>query len=809
MFKDKDDFIAAYKTAFVEESGNAFEDSDMERRYYILVNMIRERLSQDWLKSRERFRENGHKQVFYFSMEFLMGKLLVDYLLGLGLYDTVAEGLAELGLDLQELAAYESDAGLGNGGLGRLAACFLDSMAYLGIPGNGNGIRYRYGFFKQKIIDGFQAEMPDNWLINGYPWEIRKPEKSVIVRYKGTVKEKWVDGHLTVVHEGYEPVRAVPYDVPVIGFGGKTINNLRLWSAEPVNEVFDLSSFNRGELSLAIRSRSEVEAISYILYPEDSSPAGRELRLKQEYFFVAAGIQNIVSTFIKRGGDLAHFSRKIAIHINDTHPALAIPELMRVLMDENGVPWNRAWETTVQTMSYTNHTIPAGAGKMGRSLFRPPAAADLPNRAGNRPPLPGGTGHPRRRWGERYRDPAPRFRLDGEPRRYRQPFRQWRRQTAHRDLKNTVLKDFYRIFPDRFSNKTNGVSHRRFLLKANPKLSALIGRTIGEGWLYRPQDLIKLKDRAGDAIFLTELAAVKYENKCRLARHIFERTGTTVDPNSIFDVHIKRIHAYKRQLLNVLKIMALYDAVKENPDALARPLTFLFAGKAASGYHYAKTIIKLINTVAEQINGDAAIDGRLKVVFLEDFNVSASEIICPATDISEQISTASKEASGTGNMKFMFNGAVTLGTMDGANVEIHDIVGPENMFAFGLSAQEVLHLYRHGGYCSWDLYHSDPLLRTIVDHLIDGSLPGDRSQFCAVYDDLLRDNDPFFTLKDFHSYLDAWKRAAAAYEDREKWQRISLYNIAAAGYFSSDRTIKEYADEIWHTPYTNNGTPER
>ncbi len=805
MFKDKNDFIEAYKNEFIEESGNAFEDSDMERKYFILVNLIREKAAQNWVKSGKHFSQNGYKQVFYFSMEFLLGKLLKDYLLNLGIYEVVAEGLADMGLDLDALSAMEDDAGLGNGGLGRLAACFLDSMAYLSIPGHGNGIRYRYGFFKQKIVDGYQTETPDNWLVNGYPWEIRKPEKAVIVKYKGTVEEKWIDGRLTVVHENYEPVRAVPYDVPIIGYGGEVINNLRLWSAEPVNNPIDLSSFNRGELGQAIKSRSEVEAISYILYPEDSNASGRELRLKQEYFFVAAGIENIAATYLKRGNDLRNFSQKIAIHINDTHPALAIPELMRVLMDVHGIPWEKAWETTVKTMSYTNHTIlPEALERWDSDFF----AMLLPRIYMIIKEID-----------RRYRESQGIPQDDQEnPTAILHHNAVWMANLAvigshsvngvaklHTEiLKTTVLQDFYRVFPERFNNKTNGVSHRRFLLKANPHLSNLISNAIGAEWIHKPSALQKLSVYREDQDFLTQLAAAKHANKCRLAQHIMKETGIAIDPDSIFDVHIKRIHAYKRQLLNVLKIMALYNRLSENPDALQRPVTFIFGGKAASGYHYAKAVIKLINTVAEKINRDPAIKDKIKVVFLENFNVSSSEIICPAADISEQISTASKEASGTGNMKFMFNGAVTLGTLDGANVEIFEIVGPEHMAVFGLSAEEVLHLYKFGGYCSRQVYDDDATVHRVVDQLMDGFLPGGCSEFSCIYNDLLRENDPFFVIKDFASYMETWERLVSRYENREEWQRISLMNIAGAGYFSSDRTIKEYADEIWHIPYQQN-----
>jgi len=805
MFRDKEDFKNAYLEKFTEVEGKTLDEGTSWEQYQALVMLIKENIGLNWAETNNSYSRNGEKQVYYFSMEFLIGRLLSYYLTNLGVKDIVQEGLQELGINLDELVLEESDAGLGNGGLGRLAACFLDSMAFLGVPGHGNGIRYKYGLFQQKLVDGFQAEVPDNWLKNGYPWEIRKPEKSVIVKFKGNVRTEMAGGRLTFIHENYDPVLAVPHDIPIVSYDNtRNINNLRLWSAEPVVEEFDLAVFNRGEFSKAVSYRSEVEAISYILYPEDSSQAGRELRLKQEYFFVAAGLAAIVRRYKKKNGSLLNFSKKVAVHINDTHPALCVPELMRILIDEEGMGWEQAWNITVNTISYTNHTI------MPEALEKWPV--DL----------------------LRYLLPRIYMILEEIDRRHRQEISgkypgDWEllNQTAvirdgyvwmanlavigsysvngvaalHTEiLKKEVLHQFYTVYPYKFSNKTNGISHRRFLLEANPGLSKLITEAIGEGWKKNALELEKLLAYKQDTSFLAELAGVKHANKCRLAGHIFQIQGLKLDPSSVFDVQVKRIHAYKRQLLNVFKVMDLYNRLKDNPSYAINPHTFIFGGKAAPGYHYAKTVIKLINTVASKINQDKDVRDKIKVVFLENFNVSLAEMIYPSADISEQISTASREASGTGNMKFMMNGALTLGTLDGANVEIRNEVGEENIVIFGLTADKVLNYYRQGGYKSWEEYHNYPRLKKVIDQLINGFFTDAGGEFRIIYDSLLRDNDQFFVLKDFCPYTEGFNRLNLLYAGKENWFRTSLINIAKAGVFSSDRSIKEYAEEIWRVP---------
>lgn len=802
MFTDKNSFIKDYMEKFAEVEAKTIDEGTSWERYNSLVLLIKDKISGHWAKTNSSYSEDGVKQVYYFSMEFLIGKLLSYYLLNLGIKNIVREGLEELGIDIEVLIAQESDAGLGNGGLGRLAACFLDSMSFLGVPGHGNGIRYKYGLFEQKIVNGFQAEVPDNWLKNGYPWEIRKPDKAVIVRFKGNVRTEMIEERLTFIHENFEPVLAVPHDIPVVSYNNtKNINNLRLWSAEPAVEEFDLASFNRGDYSKAVSYRSEVEAISYILYPEDSSHAGRELRLKQEYFFTAAGLAAIVRRYKKKNGSLKDFSRKIAIHINDTHPALCIPELMRIFMDDEGMNWEQAWNITVNTISYTNHTIlPEALEKWPIDLIR-------------------------------YLLPRIYMIIEEIDSRYKKEINQrypnnnelinntsiirsgqvWMANLAiigshsvngvaylHTQiLKNFVLKDSYTIYPYKFNNKTNGVSHRRFLLEANPNLASLISESIGETWIEKADDLQKLMEYANDKTLLDGLDKIKHQNKSYLSDLVLEKQGIKLDPDSIFHVQVKRIHAYKRQLLNIFKIMDLYNRMKDNPNLIANDHTFIFSGKAAPGYHYAKTVIKLINTVAEKINNDKDIQGRIKVVFLENFNVTLAEKIYPAADVSEQISTASREASGTGNMKFMMNGAITLGTLDGANVEIRDAVGDENVVIFGLTAEKVMEYYRNGGYKSWDEYHGHPRLKKVVDQLINGFFSEAGGEFRIIYDSLIRDNDEYFVFKDFCPYIDAFNRINELYSNKEKWYRTSLINIAQSGVFSSDRTIRQYAKDIW------------
>lgn len=808
MFQSKEVFQSRYKEKFTEIHGERLDEGTAWEQYEALVSLLRDEIRLLGANTNEAYTTNQEKQIYYFSMEFLIGRLLDYYLMNLGLKEDVCSWLQEMGISLDVLAESESDAGLGNGGLGRLAACYLDSMAFLGVPGHGNGIHYKYGLFRQKIVEGCQIEMPDNWLCKSYPWEIRRADRAVTVRFKGNVRPESVDGRLRFVHENEEKVLAVPYDIPVVGYQSRDhIHNLRLWNAEQFIDENDFLSVNREDLAKAAAAQSEVEAISGLLYPDDSSPEGRELRLKQEYFFAAAGLGSIVRRFKKKYGDVRGLAQKVSVHINDTHPALCIPELMRILVDEEGLEWEQAWTITVAAISFTNHTI------LSEALEKWPV--------------------------EMFKNLLPRIYMIVEEidRRYRESLARrfpGDRETEHNTciiqdgiirmanlaivgshsvngvaplhtdiLKKRVFRDFYRMYPEKFSNKTNGVSHRRFLLHANPMLAQLITKAIGDEWIRDASRLEKLQDYQEDDAFLNELAAIKHRNKENLARLIFEEQGIRIDPSSVFDVQVKRIHAYKRQLLNVLKIMDLYIRIREGQTLDLPPQTFIFAGKAAPGYHYAKTVIQMINRLAEQINQDPLVRDQLKVVFLENFNVSLAECIYPAADISEQISTAGREASGTGNMKMMMNGAVTLGTLDGANVEILKKAGRDNIMIFGLTSDEIFDLYHQGGYKAWEEYHGTSRLKRDVDILATGFFTGAGSGFQEIYDALLRDNDEYFVLKDFASYLQAYEQLNQRYTQGRAWNQMALANIAGSGYFSSDRSIMEYADDIWNVSAKN------
>ncbi|MDA8221294.1 glycogen/starch/alpha-glucan phosphorylase [Desulfosporosinus sp.] len=806
MFTDKESFKQAYLMKLIEGEGITTDEATSWDKFVALVMLLKEKMS--YYRAVNKNSISQGKQIYYFSMEFLIGKLLHNYLVNFKIENLVREALSDLDINLDDLLEQEADPGLGNGGLGRLAACFLDSMAFLGIDGHGNGIRYKYGLFEQKIVSGNQVEVADNWLKNGYPWETRKSDKAVIVKYRGTVRTEFKDGQAMFYHENYEPVLAVPYDVPIMSYENpRYINNLRLWSAETICSELDLACFNRGDFNQATSFRSEVEAISYILYPDDSSRAGRELRLKQEYFFVAAGVGTIVRSYKKKNGlnSLHDFSRRVSVHINDTHPVLCIPELMRILIDEEGMGWDEAWNITVNTMSFTNHTImPEAMEKWSIDMVQNllPRIYLIIEEID-------------RRFKE---DLKARFMDNDQVKQNTHIFKDgyiWMANLAivgsssvngvaqlHTTiLKNEVFKDYYRVFGYKFNNKTNGVNHRRFLLAANPKLSHLITEAIGPNWKEDAGELKKLHVLKNDQSFLEQLANVKFENKCRLAEKAKLKYGLILDPSSIFDVQVKRIHAYKRQLLNVLKIMHLYNKCMNEPDSSSCPQTFIFGGKAAPGYHYAKTVIKLINVLSKKIEQDPKVKGNLKIVFLENFNVSQGELIYPAADISEQISTASKEASGTGNMKFMMNGALTLGTLDGANVEIQEAVGKENIFIFGLTAEQVLNYNRSGGYKPWDEYHANLDIRTCVDQLNSDFFDNMGEEFRTLYDSLMIYNDEFYILKDFPSYLKMHERLQALYHTPKDWNKISLLNIANSGIFSSDRTIREYADWIWKIRY--------
>ncbi|MDP4125599.1 MAG: glycogen/starch/alpha-glucan phosphorylase [Bacillota bacterium] len=806
MFSNKETFKVVYLKKLMEGEGITALEATNWDKFNALVGLLKENMS--YHKAMNTSSISQGKQIYYFSMEFLIGKLLLNYLVNFKIEGLVREGLSELNIDLDDLLEQELDPGLGNGGLGRLAACFLDSMAFLGIEGHGNGIRYKYGLFEQKIVGGNQVEVADNWLKNGYPWEMRKSNKSVVVKFKGNVRVEYHEGKAIFHHENYEQVLAVPYDVPIMSYDNPMyINNLRLWSAEAVSEELDLTSFNRGEFNQATSYKSEVEAISYILYPDDSSRSGRELRLKQEYFFVAAGLGSIIRSYKKKNctSSLLDFSRRVAIHINDTHPVLCIPELMRILIDEEGIGWDEAWNITVNTISYTNHTVlPEALEKWPIDLVK-----------GLLPRIFMIIEEIDRRFKE---DLTRRFLDDEEVIHNTQILRDGYVRMANlaiigsssvngvarlhtKILKKEVFKEYYRIFGYKFSNKTNGINHRRFLLAANPKLSDLITEAIGPNWKEDATELKKLKRFKDDHSFLEQIAKVKYENKCRLAEKIKSKQGLILDPSSIFDVHVKRVHAYKRQLLNVLKIMYLYNQALNNPESLTGSQTFIFGGKAAPGYHYAKVVIKLINALSQKIEQDPIINQKLKVVFIENFNVSQGESIYPAADISEQISTASKEASGTGNMKFMMNGALTLGTLDGANVEISEAVGMDNIFIFGLNAEQVINYTRNGGYKPWDEYHANSDIRMCVDQLKSGFFDNLGEEFRVLYDSLLIYNDEFFVLKDFESYLEIHSKLQKLYLNQDAWNRISLINIAESGIFSSDRTIRDYADWIWKIRY--------
>ncbi len=798
MFADKQSFKQAFTDKLMQMQGKNVHQATALDAYKTLGVMIREHVMQNWVATTRQYREEGSKQVYYFSMEFLLGRLLESNLLNLGDLEVCREALRELEIDLDKVMVEEPDAGLGNGGLGRLAACFLDSLASLNLPGHGSGIRYKYGLFEQKIKNGDQVELPDYWLREGNIWEIRRPEEAVEVKFGGSVRVEHKDGRMIFHHENCEVVLAVPYDMPVVGYGNKTVNTLRLWDAEAAeNErCAALGCYRR-----VVDYKHSLESITELLYPDDSHREGKVLRLKQQYFLVSAGMQSILNNHKKQYGTLADFYRKVAIHINDTHPVLAIPELMRILMDQEKMTWNQAWEITRKTISYTNHTTLAEAlEKWPVDIFQPLfpriyLIVEEINQRFNRKVsgLFGGD------WGK-VRETA--IIADGQIRMAHLAIVGSHSVNGvarlHTEiLKQREMKNFYVLYPEKFNNKTNGITHRRWLLQANPALAKLVSDTIGPGWIEHPESLTGLLAHAEDSAFQEQVHKIKQQNKAALAKVIYQKCGLSVDVDSIFDVQVKRLHAYKRQLLNVLHIMDLYNRLREQPGLEMTPRTFIFGAKAFPNYHLAKKVIKLINTVAHVINHDKRIGGKIKIAFLENYRVSLAEQIIPAADLSEQISTASKEASGTGNMKFMLNGAATIGTLDGANIEIMEAVGKDNGFIFGLTAEEVLHYYNCGGYCSWDLYHQEPRLKNIIHQLVNGFLPVAEDEFMDIYDHLLRDNDEYFTLRDFVSYVEAQNAVDKVYQNRQRWRSLCIHNIAHAGKFSSDRTINCYAEEIW------------
>ena len=776
------------------------EEASQQQIFQAVSYAIKDDIIDRWIATQKAYEKANPKTVYYLSMEFLMGRALGNNMINLTCYDEIKEALAELGFDLNAIEDEEPDAALGNGGLGRLAACFLDSLATLNYPAYGCGIRYRYGMFKQAIENGFQVEKPDNWLKNGNPFEVKRPEYEVEVRFGGYVATECHEGKNYFVHKDYQAVRAIPYDLPIIGYNNNVVNTLRIWDAEPVQE-FNLTSFDKGEYQNAVEQANLARNIVEVLYPNDNHYSGKELRLKQQYFFVSASVQRAILKFKENNADIHDLPNKVTFQLNDTHPTVTVAELMRILVDEECLEWDDAWDLTCRTCAYTNHTIMAEALEkwpidlFQRLLPRIYQIVDEINRRFVRKiedMYPGNQ--------DKVRNMAILY--DGQVKMAHLAIAgsysvNGVAQLHTEILKKRELRDFYEMRPDQFNNKTNGITQRRFLLHGNPLLANWVTKKIGDGWITDLPQLAKLKKNATEKKSQKEFMEIKKQNKIRLAEYIKEHNGIDVDPNSIFDVQVKRLHEYKRQQLNILHVMHLYNELKANPDMDFTPTTFIFGAKAAAGYKTAKLTIKLINAVADVINNDASIKGKIKVVFIENYRVSNAEIIFAAADVSEQISTASREASGTGNMKFMLNGAVTLGTMDGANVEIVEEVGVENAFIFGLSAEEVMRYEREGGYHPMDIYNSNPKLKKVLDQLIDGTYSnGDRELFRDLYDSLLH-KDVYFTLKDFDSYADAQKRVNAAYKDQAKWAEMVILNTACSGKFSSDRTIEQYAQEIW------------
>ncbi len=797
MFTNKENFKKQYLERFKEVTGESFENSSMQEKYNVLASLIMKHANSYLADTKSRMdRDNNQKRVYYFSMEFLIGKLLIMNLYNMGIYKVVNEGLEELGLDLIELENIELDPGLGHGGLGRLAACFMDSLAFLNIPAVGMGLRYRYGSFQQKIVDGQQVELPNRWLQNGYPWEIKKASKSEIIKFYGKVKVERIEDRLQFIQEDYEAVTAVPYDIPQIDFDSNDVNYIRLWSAENAYG-FDLASFNNGDYLKAVKNKANVEAITHVLYPNDSNYKGRLLRLKQQYFFVSAGLKSIIRRYKRNNDNFDKLPEKIQIQINDTHPSLVIPEFMRILIDEEGFDWDYSWKLVTNVCAYTNHTILTEAlekwpvDMMENLLPRIYLIIEEINRRFIENALPIEKDIKMRN--AILRDGLVHMAnlavigsksVNGV-------------SALHSDIiKNETFKELYQLYPWKFNSKTNGVSHRRFLLKANPHLSNFLTDAIGSQWQKDAAKLEELEKHFKNRDCTEDLYEAKRKNKERLAEYIKKKQNIDIDVDSIFDIHIKRIHEYKRQLMNALHIIYLYDKIK-NEGMKIHPRTFIFAGKAAPSYNMAKKIIRLINSLADIVNKDKDVNKYLKVVFLENFNVSLAEILYPAADVSEQISTASKEASGTGNMKFMMNGALTVGTLDGANVEIAERVGEDNIFIFGLRSEEVINYYNEGGYCSYDTYNSNPELKNVVNHLINGFFYDDIGEFEEIYENLVNHNDTYFVLKDFESYMKAQRKIEKTYKNKKLWFDKTLKNISRSGYFSSDRTIKDYDRDIW------------
>ena len=805
------------KEAFKEEVKNniknlyrkTIEEATGRQIFQAVSLAVKETIIDYWLATQAEMEKEDPKTIYYMSMEFLMGRALGNNLINMTAYKEVKEALDEMGIDLNAVEDEEPDPALGNGGLGRLAACFLDSLATLGYPAYGCGIRYRYGMFKQKIENGYQVEVPDNWLKDGNPFEIRRDEYAKEVRFGGDVRIEYdpVTKRNNFIQENYSSVLAVPYDMPIIGYGNHVVNTLRIWDAEAITD-FHLDAFNRGDYRHAVEQENLAKMIVDVLYPCDDHYAGKELRLKQQYFFISASLQALLVRYKKKHDDVRKLHEKVTIQMNDTHPTLAVAELMHLLIDQEGLEWDEAWDVTTKTVAYTNHTIMAEAlekwpvdlfSRLLPRIYQIIQEIDRRFIEQIRSRYPGDEGRVARmaiiRDGQvkmAHLAIVAGYSVNGVAR-------------LHTEiLKHEELKDFYDMMPEKFNNKTNGITQRRFLMHGNPLLADWVTKRIGDGWITDLSQMSRLKKYVDDPKALAEFREIKYQNKLRLAEYIKKYNGIEVDPRSIFDVQVKRLHEYKRQFLNILHVMYLYNQIKDHPEMYFYPRTFIFGAKAAAGYVRAKETIKLINSVADVINNDKSINGKIKVVFIEDYRVSNAEIIFAAADVSEQISTASKEASGTGNMKFMLNGAPTLGTMDGANVEIVEEVGIENAFIFGLSSDEVINFENNGGYNPADIYFNDWDIKRVVDQLIDGTYSnGDREMYRDLYDSLVNTHgqeraDRYFILKDFRSYADAQKRVEEAYKDREGWAKKALMNVACCGKFSSDRTIQEYVDDIWH-----------
>lgn len=785
------------------------KEADQQQLFQAVAYAVKDEIINNWLATQKQYEIDDPKTVYYMSMEFLMGRALGNNLINLTAYKEVKEALEELGFDLNVIEDQEPDAALGNGGLGRLAACFLDSLATLGYSAYGCGIRYHYGMFKQKIENGYQVEVPDNWLKNGNPFELRRPEYAKTVKFGGYVRVEYDEQKKrnNFIQEGYQSVLAIPFDMPVLGYNNNIVNTLRVWDAEAINE-FHLDSFDKGDYQKAVEQENLAKNIVDVLYPNDNHYAGKELRLKQQYFFISASVQEAIAKYKRTHSDIRKFHEKVTFQLNDTHPTVAIAELMRILVDEEGLEWEEAWAITTKICAYTNHTIMAEAlEKWPIELFSRllPRVYQIIEEINRRfveeiqAKYPGNQ--------EKVRKMAIIY--DGQVKMAHLAIAAGYSVNGvarlHTEiLKNQELRDFYEMMPEKFNNKTNGITQRRFLLHANPLLADWVTEHIGDEWITDLPQIAKMKVYADDKKAQQEFMNIKYQNKLRLAKYIKEHNGIDVDPRSIFDVQVKRLHEYKRQLLNILHVMYLYNQIKDHPEMDFYPRTFIFGAKAAAGYRRAKLTIKLINSVADVINNDKSINGKLKVVFIEDYRVSNAEIIFAAADVSEQISTASKEASGTGNMKFMLNGAPTLGTMDGANVEIVEEVGEENAFIFGLSADEVIRYENEGGYRPTDYFNNDQDIRRVLMQLINGEYCRNNPEmFRDIYDSLLNTNssdraDTYFILADFKSYAEAQKRVEEAYRDETRWAKMAMLNMACSGKFTSDRTIQQYVDEIWH-----------